>query len=66
MSDEDDGYQSPTFDLSSDDSDDDGATMYNPNKAMPSSKKKRRTEERTQTLPEFDLEAMALKALGKR
>lgn len=58
----DDGYQSPTFDLSSDDSEDDGARAYNPNKA-PSNKKQRRAEVDE---PEIDLEALALRAMGKR
>lgn len=60
---DDDGYVSPVFDVSSDDSDDDGARMYDPNKAV--SKKKRRTEEAPKEA-EIDLEALALRALSKR
>jgi hypothetical protein len=66
--DDDDGYVSPTFDLPSDDDDDDGALWYDPNKEKTSSSnKKRRTVVRDEDAPvEVDLEALALRALGKR
>lgn len=60
----DDGYQSPRFDLSSDASDDDGAAFYNPNKAV-KPKKKRRVDAPA-PVAEMDLEALALRAMGKR
>lgn len=58
---DDDGYQSPVFDLSDHESDDDeGAKFYNPNAT--SSKKKRKMEYVDHSV---DLEALALKALGR-
>lgn len=61
---DDDGYQSPVFDLSDHESDnDEGATFYNPNKtSVPAHKKKRKMEYVDTTV---DLEALALKALGQ-
>lgn len=60
---DDDGYVSPDFDLSHlESSDDDGERMYNPNKV--SKKHKKQRVEPTATAP-IDLEALALRALGK-
>ena len=59
---DDDGYVSPVFDLS-DRSDDDGISPYQPDK--PQKKKQRRTEE-APVKAELDLEALALRAMGKR
>lgn len=59
---EDDGYQSPVFDLSSDDDEDLSERVYNPN----AQKKKRRVEEPEVAPAPIDLEALALRALGKR
>lgn len=65
--DSDDGYVSPSFDLPSDDDDDDGATMYDPSKHGKSKKRKMEQEEVPRE-KKVDLEALALRALagGKR
>ena len=61
MDGDDDGYVSPVFDLPSDSDDDGTATTYSQNKS-----KKRRVEAPEEDAVPIDLEALALRALGKR
>jgi hypothetical protein len=75
--DEDEGYVEPDFDqiLGSDPSDDDGEAWYDPEKerakekarqAKASNKKRRVDREEEDAPAQVDLEALALKALGRR
>ncbi|KAM0750297.1 DEAD-domain-containing protein [Meredithblackwellia eburnea MCA 4105] len=67
--DEDDGYVSPEFDLPSDSDFDESETVYNPNKVKKDnskSKRRRMDEDDEPAAPKIDLEALALRALGKK
>ncbi|KAI5479785.1 ATP-dependent rna helicase dbp4 [Pseudohyphozyma bogoriensis] len=63
---DDDGYVSPEFDLPSDDEFDEDERVYNPKKEKSSKKRRVEFAEEEPKAPEIDLEALALRAMGKR
>lgn len=67
---EDDGYVAPTFDLPTDSEDDGEDRMFDPERdGRPKASKKRRVGRGEEEVPEevaVDLEALALRALGRR